>query len=137
VHPSAQQVTGGAHLGRVDIGLREHPAAPQDSNLMGVDLIVFGFATVDGFHIQGMAQHKRDPVIGAEVGEPVPGKHTFGSHDDLLAVGRNGLEQGFGGGLHIAVQECCPGLIEDTDVHGAGVQIDPAVKRVLFGVESH
>jgi len=28
-HASAQQVTGGAHLGRGDRGLREHPAAQQ------------------------------------------------------------------------------------------------------------
>jgi hypothetical protein len=29
------------------------------------------------------------------------------------------------------------GLVEDTDKHGAGVEIDPAVELMLLGVESH
>jgi hypothetical protein len=29
------------------------------------------------------------------------------------------------------------GLVEDTDKHGAGVEIDPAVELMLFGVEFH
>jgi hypothetical protein len=29
------------------------------------------------------------------------------------------------------------GLVEDTDKHGAGVETDPAVELMLFGVESY
>jgi hypothetical protein len=35
------------------------------------------------------------------------------------------------------VQQRFPSLVEDTNVHGAGVEIDTTVKRVLGGVESH
>jgi len=35
------------------------------------------------------------------------------------------------------VQQRCTSLVEDAQVHGAGVEIDTTVKRVLLGVESH
>jgi hypothetical protein len=34
------------------------------------------------------------------------------------------------------VQQRCTGLVEDAQVHGAGVEINPTGKRVLLGVES-
>jgi len=104
---------------------------------MGVDLIVFVFAAVNGFHIKGMPQDKRETVFGAEVGEPVPSKQAFGCQDDLITGGSNGFEQCLWGRCHVTVSQCFTGLIEDAHVHGAGVKIDPAVKRVLCGVESH
>ena len=51
---AAQQVAGGAHLGRIDVGHRDHAAAQQDGDFLGIDTIVFGFAAMDGFHIEGM-----------------------------------------------------------------------------------
>ena len=84
-----------------------------------------------------MTKDKREPVFSTQIGKPVPGKHTCGCEDDLLAVGRNSLEQCLGGRWHIAVQEYFPGLVEDTDVHSTGVEIDTTVKGMLFGVESH
>ena len=104
---------------------------------MGVNLVVLGLPAVNGFHIERMTKDKRDFVVSTQIGKPVPGKHAFGCEDDLIAVGRNGLEQRLWGRGHIAVQECFSSLVEDTDVHGTGVQIDPTVKRVLFGVKSH
>src|SRR5712691_9279987 len=121
VHTSAQQVAGGAHLGGVDIGLWEHATAEQHGDFMGVYLVVLGLAAVDRLHIEGMTEDKRDTVFGTEIGKPVPGKHTFSRQDDLIAVGRDGLEQRLGGSLHVAVQERFTGLVEDADVHGAGV----------------
>jgi len=55
VIPSSEKISGGAHPGRIDISLREHAAPEQGGDLMGVDLIVFGFSSVNGFHIEGMA----------------------------------------------------------------------------------
>ena len=135
-HAATPQVTGGAPLGRVDIGVREHATAQHDRNLMGVDLVVFGFAAVDGLHIKSMAAHKRHPVLGTAVGKPVPRKHTCGGQDDLLTGGRNGFEQRLWGRGHVAVHQGFPGLVENAHVHGASVEIDSAVKRVLGGVES-
>jgi hypothetical protein len=76
-------------------------------------------------------------LFSTEVSKPVPGKHAFGSQDDLIAVGGDGLEKRLGGGWHVTVQQRFTSLVEDAHVHGAGVEIDPTVKRVLFGVESH
>jgi hypothetical protein len=76
-------------------------------------------------------------MFGAEVGEPVPGKHTFGGQDDLLTVGSDSLEQRLWGRCHVPVQQRFTSLVEDAQVHGTGVEIDTTVKRVLCGVESH
>ena len=38
---------------------------------------------------------------------------------------------------HVAVQEHLARLVEDAQVHGACVQVDTAVVRMLLGVESH
>jgi hypothetical protein len=40
-------------------------------------------------------------------------------------------------GGNVAVEDNLPGGVEDADVHGGGMQIDAAVKKVLFRVESH
>jgi hypothetical protein len=40
-------------------------------------------------------------------------------------------------GFHIAVQQDFSVLAHDEDIHGSGMQIDPTVKLVLVGVESH
>ena len=84
-----------------------------------------------------MPEDKRDPVFRAAVGKPVPGKQACGSQDDLLAGGGDGLEQRLRGRGHVPVHQRVPGLVEDAHVHGTGVEIDPTVKRVLGGVESH
>ena len=89
---------------------------------------------MDGLHVKGMTKHKRDTVFSTEVCKPVPGKHAFGREDDLIVVGGDGLEQRLWGGWHVTVEQCFTSLVEDTDIHGAGVKIDTAVKRVLFGV---
>jgi len=137
VHAAPEQVTGGAHCSGGDRGLREHTTAQQDGDFMRVDRVVFGLATMDGLHGEGMPQDKRDTVCGAEVGEPVPGKHAFGCQDNLIAGGGDSLEQRLWGGGHVPVQQRFTGLVEDAQVHGAGVEIDATVKRVLLGVESH
>jgi hypothetical protein len=63
---------GGAHLGRIDRGLRQQPAMQEDSDLVGIDCLVFRLATVDGSHRQGMAEDQRDGFPGPEVGKPGP-----------------------------------------------------------------
>ena len=137
MHPAPEQITGRPHLGGIDVGLREHAAAQQHGNFLGVDLVVFGLAPVDGLHIEGMAEDKGHAFAGTQVGEPVPGKDAFDGDDEILPIGGNGLEKRLWAGLHIAVHQDLAVLVQDTDVHGAGMQVDAAVKLVLFGVESH
>jgi hypothetical protein len=137
VHPASEQVARRPHLSGIHIGLREHTAAEEDSNLLGVDLVILRFATMDCLHIEGVAEHKRAPFPGAEISQPVPGEDTCDGHDDLAPIGRKGLEQSIGTGLHVAVQHDLAVLTQDTDVHGAGMQVDAAGKWVLLGIESH
>ena len=85
IKSSAQDIAGGSHFGRIDIRLRNHAAAQQDGNLMSIDAIVFGFASMDGFHIESVSEDKGDVFTGAKIGEPVPGEETFNADDDVAA----------------------------------------------------
>src|SRR5207249_5025913 len=50
LHPSPEEVPGRPHLRGRDISLREHAPTEQHGDFLGVDLVVFGLATVDCFH---------------------------------------------------------------------------------------
>ena len=100
---SAQQVAGGAHLARLDIRLREHAAAQEHRDCMGVDRVMFGLAPRDGLHLEGRAEDKREALFSTEVSKPVPGKQPFGSDDELIAVRGDRLETRVGGGWHVTV----------------------------------
>ena len=93
VAASAQQVPGGAHLARVHVGHREHPAAQKDGDLVGIDLVVLGLAPVDGLHVQGVAEDEGDPLLGAQIGEPVPREDALHGHHQVLAVRSDGGEE--------------------------------------------
>src|SRR4030042_2123059 len=74
---SSEQVSGRAHFRRIDISHRDHSSPEENSNLMGVDLIVFGFATMDCFHIEGVTQDKWNVFLCAEVCNPIPGEDAL------------------------------------------------------------
>src|SRR5438093_11691617 len=84
-----------------------------------------------------MPEDKGNLFLGAEIGEPVPGKDTFNSDDQILTIGCNSLEKDFRTGFHIAMQQDLAVLVEDTHVHAASMQINAAIRFVLLGVESH
>jgi hypothetical protein len=134
---ASKQITGRAHLGRIDIGFWKHAAAEQGGNLLRVDFVVFGFTAVDGFHVEGMPQHKGNTLWRTEVGQPVPGEDTFDGHHQPVTIGRNGLEKRFRSGFHVAVHQDFPAMVHDTNIHAPGMQVDTAVKLVLLGVEAH
>ena len=91
------------HGSGIDVGLREHAAAEQHGDFRGVDLIVFGLAAVDGFHGEGVSEHEGDALAGTQVREPVPREDAFDTDDQVLSLGRNGLEKGGRARGHIAV----------------------------------
>jgi hypothetical protein len=66
----------------------------------------------------------------------VPGEHAFDRDDETLSIGRNDVQKGLRGRLHITVHEHRSALVEDADVHGTGMQVDAAVTLVLGGVKS-
>src|SRR5262249_57799791 len=90
-----------------------------------------------GFHVQGMAQDKRDRLLGAEVGEPVPAEQALDGDDQPLAEGFDGGQEGIGPRRQVLVVDHLAVRIEDAQVHGPGMQIDAAVKSVRLRVETH
>jgi hypothetical protein len=102
-----------------------------------IDLVVFGFAAMDGFHIEGTTQDEGDVLVRTGVGEPVPGENTLDGHDQAMPIRGHGFEEGFRRGFHLAVQQEFPVAAQNTDIHASGIQVDAAVKWVLIGVESH
>jgi hypothetical protein len=81
-----EQVPGGPHLRGIDVGLRQHPAAQEHGDLMGVNLVVLGFAPMNRLHIERMPQDKGDAFAGTEIREPLPGEDTRHGHHHILAV---------------------------------------------------
>jgi hypothetical protein len=73
----------------------------------------------------------------AQVGEPVPGEDALGGHDEALAKRRHRFEQRLRARRQVAVQEHLAVAIEDAEVQGLRVQIDPAPMLVRSVVESH
>ena len=67
----------------------------------------------------------------------VPGEHALDRDDEPCSIGRNDFQKGLRARLHMTVHENLAALVEDTDVHGTGMQIDAAIKLVRLGVESH
>ena len=100
-----QQVAGFAHGPRVDVRHREHPAAQQAGDLAGVDAVVLGLAAVDGFHVQGVAEREGDRLVFAQIGEPVPGEHALAADDEPVAEGFDRVEEGFGTGGQILLED--------------------------------
>ena len=137
VEPASQQISRGAHRGGVDVSLREHAAAEQHGDLVGVDLVVLGLAAVDRFHRESVTQDEGDVLFRAEIREPVPGERALGGDDEAVAERSDDVEQRFGARLHVAVDEDLACSVEDADVHGGGVKIDAAIVRMLTVVESH
>ena len=96
VHPTAQQVPGGAHVLGVGVGHGQHPPAKKSCDLLGIDLVVLRLGPVDGFHIQRVAEHEGNAFPATQIGDPVPGEDAFHRHDDIAAVGRDGSQEGIG-----------------------------------------
>jgi hypothetical protein len=135
--PAPKQVARGAPLGGIDRGLGQHPAAPQDRDVVRIAAVVFDLAPRDRLHGARMAQDKGHALLSPEVGEPVPGEEAFDADHDVLPVGGHRLEKWPRCCLQIPMQKDLSGLIYDAEGHGPGMQVDATVKLVRLGVESH
>jgi len=135
--PSPEQIPGCSHFGRVGIGHGDHASPEQDRDLVGIDLVVFGLAAVDGFHVQGVTEDKGDTMLFTEIGDPVPGEHAFHRDHNILPEGFYDLEEDFAIGFDVSVQSDLPCFIEDAEIHFFGMKVDSAIKFVLFSVKSH
>jgi hypothetical protein len=71
IHAPSQQVAGGRSLGRIGKSGRTIAAFEQQGQFVGIDLIVFGFAPVVGFHVQCMTKDDVYFVIGSKIRLPL------------------------------------------------------------------
>ena len=137
VSATPEQIPGGAHVGRIHIGHGHHATPKQGCYLICVYFVVLGFAAMDGFHIESVAQDEGNILFTAEIGEPVPGEDALNSHDDVLSKRSDSLQEGVGICFDVPVQDDFAFLVENAQVHCPGVQVDTAGKFVLLGVKSH
>jgi hypothetical protein len=66
----------------------------------------------------------------------VPGEEALDADHQVFAVGGNRLQTRCGPCRQMAVPHDRTVLSQDAALHGAGVPVDPAVKRVWWGVAS-
>jgi len=137
VSASSQEISSGPHIGRIDEGLAQHASSQQGGYLMGIDLVVLGLSSVDGFHVQSMPQDEGDVFLGAEVSEPIPGEDTLYCDHNVLSVRRNGLQKGLRLGTDVSMEDYLSVMVQDAEIHGPGVEINATIVAVLLGVESH
>jgi hypothetical protein len=134
---SPEKISSGAHLGRVDVSLGNHASPEEGCDLEGVDAVVLGFASVDGFHIESVTENEVDAFPCAEVGEPVPGEHALHRDGEVVAEGGDCLQEDLGVRREVPMNEDLSFLVEHADVHVPRVQVDATVVLVGYVVESH
>jgi len=137
MHTTAKQISSRAHVLGIHIGLRDHAAAQQYGDLLRVDLVILGFASVNGSHVQGMTENKSDAFAGADIGQPVPGENAFNGHNDLIPKRSDRFQKRIRIRLHVAMKNDRAGLVQNAEVHGSRVQINSAVMRMLLRIEFH
>jgi hypothetical protein len=91
---------------------------------------------MDGLQRESLTADQRDALIGTSGSEPVPGEQAFDHHDDPLSIRGNGLQAGIQGGFHLAMHEHLAALVEEAEIHGAGMLVNAAVIWLLRGVQS-
>ena len=137
IHSSSQEITGCPPLCRVRISNGKVAAFEQMGNLVRVDFIIFGFASVDSLHVEGMAQGESNLVLGTEIGKPIPAEDAFDTDDDVFQERGDKFDQHLLIGIDIFMKLNISLLIEDANVHFSGVKIDSAIILVLLGIEIH
>jgi hypothetical protein len=84
-----------------------------------------------------MPEDERQPVVGTQVSQPIPGKEAVDADDQILPRGRNRLEKWRWSRWHMALSQALSILVEEAEVHGPGMQVDATVELVRLGVEAH
>jgi len=84
-----------------------------------------------------MTENERNFMLVAEISHPVPAEYAFNTYDDIVDVGKYELEKQFRVCVDVFVNFHFSLLVQDTDVHFPGMQIDAAVILVLLIIKSH
>ena len=92
---------------------------------------------MDGPHVESMAENEGNSVLGTEVGEPVPVEDALRRHDQVLPVGSDGFEEAGPVAGEVLVKQDVALGVQNAQIEGAGVKVDPAVMLMLLGIEAH
>jgi hypothetical protein len=76
-------------------------------------------------------------MLGTEISDPVPGEYAFYGDSDIWQIGFYYRKQGILTDRKIIMIHYFSGLIENTNIHILGVEIDTAIILVLLCIESH
>jgi hypothetical protein len=136
-HSASDQVAGGAHLTWVDIAQRKGSATHQPSDLLAVELVVLLLPSMNGLHVQSVAEDERDLLHQAEVSQPVPGEHALGAHNQVVTEAVDGVHELARLGPDVSVQKLVAIMVEDAQVHPLRVQVHATIVSMLDVVESH
>jgi hypothetical protein len=72
-----------------------------------------------------------------QIGEPIPGEHTFDANDEAGTVRCDGVQEGVGAGRQIAFEDSGAGMIENVREHAPCVQIDAGIECVRLLVKAY
>ena len=123
---------------RIDVGRWDQVGTQQVREFLGIDAVVFVFAAVNGFDVERMSQHEGEARGLASIGQPIPAKHAFAAHGEVMLVRLDELEEEPEVVvLDVGVDPFLALPIHDADVHLAGMQIDSAVELGGGGVILH
>ena len=94
---------------------------------------------MDRFEVKCVAQQKWDVFFGTEIGQPVPVEGRFAAHDQVLVSKRQeGREKDSRLlGVEILVEMFFPVLVDNTNMHAVGVEVNSTVELVLSLIKSH
>ena len=134
---TAQSVSGGPPLGRIDLRLREHAAAQQPRDLVGVTRLRLGFAAGKRFHLAGRAQAKGTPFLCAAIRQPLPRNQTLAAAAAILSLRSKHSQKRLRRRRHVFVDEVGAVLIEKTAVQRLRMELEAAILGRLLCREVH
>jgi len=99
--------------------------------LFGVDAVVFVFAAVNEMEIERVSEHDGQAGGLAGIRQPVPAKHAFGAHGEVVPIGFDQRAEVVEVIVFdVGVDQSLAPAVHDADIHLVRMQIDSAV---VFG----
>ena len=137
IHSAPEKIAGGTHLGRVDVGHREHSTSGKYRDLVGIDSVVLGLTAVNGFHVEGVSEDKVYTFFPAQICKPVPGEGAVHANYEIIPVLFDRFQEYLPVSLDVSMEKHRALAVNNAEVHGFCVQVDSAIILVLFRVEFH
>jgi hypothetical protein len=84
-----------------------------------------------------MSKDKVNFVITTKISKPVPAENAFNPDNDVFKEGKDQFEKEFGIGFDVFMDDDLSLVVQDTNVHFPGMQVDTAIVLVLLIVKFH